>query len=163
MKDLFAALLLWGALAATCAAEPHTIFLVRHAERAPISGATESDTGLSAAGRDRAQALAKALKEAKISAIYTTEYKRTQETAAPLTHSLGVQPEVVSAGETARLVAKLKASQGNVLVVGHSNSLPQIISALGVSSPMTIAETEYDNLFLVVRDPSPWLIHLHYR
>ena len=150
-------------LALYASVQAQTIFLVRHAERAAISGSTTTDTHLSEAGRQRAQALANMLKDAKITAIYTTEYKRTQETAAPLASSLGMQPEVVFADDTATLVPKLKASQGNVLVVGHSNTLPHLINALGVSSRITIAESDYDNLFLIDLDRGPRLIHLHYR
>ena len=87
-------LLFWSALAfaTTAAAEPRAIFLVRHAERAAISGRVPSDTGLSAEGKMRAQHLVETLKDAKITAIYTSEYKRTKETATPLAQSLGIQP-----------------------------------------------------------------------
>ena len=149
--------------AASATAQPPVIFLVRHAERAAISGHVPSDTGLSPAGRKRAEALARVLKDAQITAVYTTEYKRTRETAAPVAQSLGIQPEVIPGDDLRGLIAKLKASSGNVLVVGHSNTLPQIISALGVSSRVTVAESDYDNLFLVVLERPPRLIHLHYR
>jgi len=149
--------------AASATAQPPVIFLVRHAERAAISGHVPSDTGLSAAGRKRAEALARVLKDAQINAVYTTEFKRTRETAAPVAQSLGIQPEVIPGDDLRGLIAKLKASSGNVLVVGHSNTLPQIISALGVSSRVTVAESDYDNLFLVVLERPPRLIHLRYR
>ena len=150
-------------LAASAVAQRPVIFLVRHAERATISGHVPSDTGLSAVGNERAEALARALKNAQITAIYTTEYERTRETAAPVALSLGIRPEVIPGDDLRALVAKLKASPGNVLVVGHSNTLPQIISALGVSSRVTVAESDYNNLFLVVLEQPPQLIHLHYR
>ena len=151
------------AIATTAMAAPPVIFLVRHAERAAISGHVPSDTGLSAAGRKRAEDLAKTLKDAQITAIYTTEYKRTRETAAPLAQSLGIRPEVIPGGDLRSLVAKLKAAHGDVLVVGHSNTLPQIISALGISSRVALAESDYDNLFLVALGKKPKLIRLHYR
>ena len=81
----------------------------------------------------------------------------------PIAQSLGIQPEVIPGDDLRGLIAKLKASSGNVLVVGHSNTLPQIINALGVSSRVTVAESDYDNLFLVVLERPPRLIHLHYR
>ncbi|CAN5383483.1 hypothetical protein BH20VER3_BH20VER3_21220 [soil metagenome] len=139
------------------------IFLVRHAERAAKSGRVPSDTGLSAEGKARAQALAQVLKEAKITTIYTSEYKRTKDTAAPLAESSGVRSEVIPADDLRSLLAKLKASRGNVLVIGHSNTLPQIINALGVKSRVTVAESDYDNLFLVILEQPPRLIQLHYR
>ena len=162
MKVLLLCGFAFCSLALNSTAQPHAIFLVRHAERAGISGAAASDTRLSAAGRARAQALANTLRNATITAIYTTEYRRTQETAAPLANSLGIQPEVVFADDTSTLIAKISARRGNVLVVGHSNTLPQIIRALGILSRITIAESEYDNLFLILPDRTPQLVHLHY-
>jgi phosphohistidine phosphatase SixA len=144
-------------------AQSPVIFLVRHAERAAISGHVPSDTGLSRVGQARAASLAQELKDAKISAIYTSEFKRTKETAAPLAQALGIRPEVIQGDDLSSLLSKLKAARGNVLVVGHSNTLPQIVSALGISPGVTVAESDYDNLFLVVRDQPPRLIHLHYR
>lgn len=155
--------LLFAALASPLLAESRIVFLVRHAERAAISGRVPSDTGLSPAGRARAQSLARALQDAGITAIYTNEYRRTEETAEPLAKSLGIQPEVIPADDLRTLRRKLKAGRGNVLVVGHSNTLPQIISALGVKSRVTVAESDYDNLFLILLEQSPRLIRLHYR
>ena len=149
--------------AARATAQPPVIFLVRHAERAAISGHVPSDTGLSPAGRKRADALARVLQDAQITAVYTTEYKRTRETAVPIAQSLGIKPEVIPGDDLRGLIAKLKASSGNVLVVGHSNTLPQIINALGVSSRVTVAESDYDNLFLVFLERPPRLVHMRYR
>jgi len=150
-------------LATNAVAEPNTIFLVRHAERAAISGRVPSDTGLSAEGKTRAQDLARELKDAGITIIFTTEYKRTQETATPLAESLGIRPEVVPADDFRSLIAKIKSATGNVLVVGHSNTLPQVINGLDVRTRVTIAESDYDNLFIILPRPKAELIHLHYR
>lgn len=139
-----------------------TIFLVRHAERADVGAAAQHNPALSEAGKARAQALTELLRDAKLEAIYVTEYRRTQETAQPLARKLGIQPIVVPARATAQLVAKLKSAHGNVLVIGHSNTLPEIIQSLGVAAPPVIGEREYDHLFLLERAPSPRLIHLHY-
>jgi phosphohistidine phosphatase SixA len=136
---------------------------VRHAERAAVSGHVPSDTGLSREGKARAQDLARALNDAQITAVYTSEYKRTQATAEPIAQSLGIQPVVVQSDDFKTLIAKLKALRGNALVVGHSNTLPQIINLLGISARVTVAETDYDNLFMVVLDRPPRLIRLHYR
>jgi broad specificity phosphatase PhoE len=156
-------LLCVSVFASTAGAQPHAIFLVRHAERAATSGRVPSDTGLSAEGKMRAEHLAQDLKDAGIAAIFTTEYKRTEQTAGPLAHSLGIQPQVVAAGDLRSLIAKIKNTTGNVLVVGHSNTLPQIINTLGVGSRVAIPEGDYDNLFIVVPDRKPELIQLHYR
>lgn len=163
LRSLLFAGLFTFALTITAMAQPPVIFLVRHAERAAISGHVPSDTGLSAVGRKRAEALAVTLKDAQITTIYTTDYKRTRETAAPLAQSLGIRPEVIPGDDLRPFVVKLKAARGNVLVVEHSNVLPQIINALGISSRVTVAESDYDNLFLVVLGKKPKLIRLHYR
>lgn len=143
-----------------------TIFVVRHAERADAgtAGATmmANDPELSAAGRARAQSLAAALKDAKIAAIYTTEYKRTRQTAEPLAGALGIEVTVVPARDLAALVGKLKGG-GNALVVGHSNTVGPIIEQLGVAEPVTLGDEDYDNLFVVVRGEKPALVRLHFR
>ena len=143
-----------------------TIFVVRHAERADAgtSGASmmANDPELSEAGRARAQALATALQDAKITAIFTTEYKRTRQTAEPLGRALGIEPTVVPARDMAGLVEKLKGG-GNALVVAHSNTVGPVIQQLGVSEPVTLSDEDYDNLFIVVRGEKPVLVRLHFR
>ncbi len=136
-----------------------TIFVVRHAEKADAS----KDPDLSEAGRARAEALAKMLKDANITAIYTTEFKRTQQTAAPLAKALGITVTTLPAENSAPLIAKLRALNGNSLVVGHGNTIPDLIKALGISEPINVAENDYDNLFVVLLDEKPQLIRLHYR
>ena len=162
----FAVAALAIALAVPAMAQP-TVFLVRHAERADASPgappAMATDPDLSAAGRARAESLATLLKDAKITAIFTTEFKRTQQTAAPLAKALGLTPTVVSSKSEADLVKRLKAAKGNVLVVGHSNTVPEIIKALGVTTPVSIGDDDFDNLFLLTQGASPTLLRLHYR
>jgi phosphohistidine phosphatase SixA len=154
-------------IGATGAAAQSTIFLVRHAERAD-GGAQKGmmggdDPDLSAAGRARAQSLARMLKDAGITAIYTTEYKRTKQTAEPLAKVLGIEPTAIPSKDATSLGQKLKTVTGNVLVVGHSNSVPGIIKDLGVGDSIAIADDEYDNLFVVVRGSTPTLVRLRYR
>ena len=150
--------LLFAALVATSAfAQPQspsataqgTVFLVRHAERADTaSGMTTADPSLSDAGRARAVALATLLKDAGITAIFVTEFKRTRETAAPLAETLGVVPAVVPQNDLKALIAKLTSTAGNALVVGHSNTLPAMLDAFGVTPPV-IGDADFDNLFVV--------------
>lgn len=152
---------------AVTAAAQGTVFVVRHAERADAgsagAGMMANDPGLSEAGHARAASLATALKDAGITAIYTTQFKRTQQTAAPLAKALGLWVTPLSANETASLVAKIKAATGNVLVVGHSNTVPEIVKALGVAPPVTVGDADYDNLFVVTLSDKPTLLRLHYR
>jgi phosphohistidine phosphatase SixA len=103
------------------------------------------------------------LKDAKITAIFTTEYKRTRDTAQPLAAATGVVATAIDSKDAATLIGKLKASSGNVLVVGHSNTVPDIIKALGVGEPVAISDDQFDNLFVVIRGAKPALLRLHYR
>jgi broad specificity phosphatase PhoE len=124
-----------------------TIFIVRHAEKADAT----KDPDLSEAGRARAEAIVKTLRDANITEIYATEFKRTQQTAAPLARG-GITVTILPAKDNAALLAKLRASTGNALVVGHGGTIPDLIKALGISDPINIAENDYDNLFAVVPD-----------
>jgi broad specificity phosphatase PhoE len=135
-----------------------TIFIVRHAEKADAT----KDPDLSPAGRARAETLAKVLKDANITAIYVTEFKRTQETAAPLAHALGIEVTMVPAAATADLATKLKSASGNVLVVGHGNTIPDLMKALGLAAPLNLTDADYDNLFIVVLEEKPRLLRLHF-
>ena len=149
------------------AAAQQTVFLVRHAERADSSPGTSptmaADPDLSEAGRARAEHLAEALKDAKITAIFATEFKRTQQTAAPLAKALGVTVKIVTSKNDASLIADLKAAKGNVLVVGHSNTVPEVIKRLGVTTAVAIGDDDFDNLFIVGTGTRPSLVRLHYR
>lgn len=148
---------------ATSAAAQQAVFLVRHGERADAgtAGATmmKTDPELSAAGRARAETLAAMLRDAGIRAIFVTEYKRTQQTAEPLAKALGITPTIVTSRDTAALAAAIQAAKGNVLVVGHSNTVADVIASLGLTTPVRIGDDEYDNLFVVAGDT---LLHLHF-
>ena len=148
---LVAAVLL--CLAPTAGAQPTTVVLVRHAEKAAAPG---PDPELSEAGLARAAALAYALSDAGVSAIITTQFKRTRATAAQVAEKLGLTPVTVGAG--AELAAHAQATAtavlarpagGLVLVVGHSNTIPAIIRALGGPEFPELCESEYDNLFVL--------------
>jgi broad specificity phosphatase PhoE len=127
------------------------VFLVRHAERADAGMAPQTDPPLSTTGQARAQKLAAMLADAGITSIVTTEFVRTQQTADPLATKLRVTPETVPADNPAGVVAMLKISHATdiVLVVGHSDTLPAILKAYG-KADVTIADSEYDNLFIIV-------------
>jgi probable phosphoglycerate mutase len=151
------------ATTATSALAQTTIFLVRHAERADSgAGGMASDPGLSAAGRARAARLAAMLKDTKLTAVFATEFKRTQQTAAPTAKAQHLTVSTVPADETSALANKLKAATGSVLVVGHSNTVPEVMAALGVTPPVKIDDAEFDNLFIVVTGTPPRLVRLRY-
>ena len=131
------------------------VLLVRHAERAdggvpPAGMVGPADPDLSAEGRARADRLAVMLADAGITKIIVSEFRRTVQTAEPLAKRLGLAPERVASADVTSLAARLATYRDDVvLVVGHSNSLPATITALG-GPKVTIAETDYTNLFVYV-------------
>src|SRR5213593_3091142 len=98
-----ALVLFWSIfVAVTVASAEPVVVIVRHAEKAVSDG---GDPDLSPAGRARAEELARILKDSGITAIFTSEFKRTQETAAPTATSIGVTATVIPAKDTAALAA----------------------------------------------------------
>lgn len=162
MKRLAFALLLLSCAVHTATAQG-TIFLVRHAEKAQANSSKPDDPELSEPGQLRAESLRNMLKDAALTAIFATEFKRTQQTASAVASAAGIPLEIVPAKDTPALIEKLKGIRGNALVVGHSNTIPEVIRALGVSVPITIEDSAYDNLFIVTTGSSPQFIRLHYR
>jgi 2,3-bisphosphoglycerate-dependent phosphoglycerate mutase len=157
MKALALFLLLFVSVS-IASAQP-VIVIVRHAEKASNGG---TDPDLSSAGRARADALGRILKDSSITAIFTTEFKRTQETAAPTATSAHVTPTVIAAKDTAALVAKLHELNGNALVVGHGDTIPNLIKALGINTPINIPDDDYSELLIVKLGDKPQLFRLHY-
>jgi broad specificity phosphatase PhoE len=130
------------------------VFVVRHAERADVGASqmqSQADPPLSAAGEARAARLAWMLGNSGTKAIYVTEFRRTQDTALPLATKLGVKPQQVPSRDTDALIKTLRNEHAEdiVLVVGHSNTVPAVIKAFG-GPEVTIADNEYDNLFILV-------------
>jgi len=134
-----------------------TVLFVRHAEKAE---APADDPGLSAAGQRRAAELARQLVSADvvagIDAIYATPFRRTTETAKPIAEALKLPLRSYDAGDTEAFLDELvKEHKGKiVLVIGHSNTVPQMIGNMGASKRVPpIADDEYDNIYIV---SIPW-------
>jgi broad specificity phosphatase PhoE len=152
-----------GLLAAAAPARAQkAVILVRHAEKVDESDASP----LTAAGQDRARALARHLKTAGVKAIYVTQYKRTHLTAAPLAEALGLKPQAIDADDRQKLVDDIRKRHPHdvVLVVGHSNTVPEILRLLGNPETVTIAPAEHDNLFVAVPATAgpPTVLRLRY-
>ena len=130
------------------------VLVVRHAERAPGSG----DPPISDIGRERAAALAEIGKVTGVSAIVTTQLQRTRQTAAPLAEALKITPVVVPtqtdlARHAAEVAAAVRQQAGKtILVVGHSNTVPAIVAALGGPKLADLCEPEYDSLVTLILD-----------
>jgi len=171
MKRAVVLALLFVGLAASARAADQVIFVVRHAERAdqpaaPMAsqGTIPNDPPLSEAGNARAAKLAAMLASADIKHIFTTEFKRTRQTAAPLADKTKVQAVMSATRDPAVLIEAVHKTTGNVLIVGHSNTVPDLLKRLGIKQAITIADNEYDNLFVVVRRAGgePTLVRLRY-
>lgn len=135
------------------------VFIVRHAEKASTGG---KDPDLSVQGQKRADALAQILKDSEITSVFVTEFKRTQETAAPTARAAHVSPTVIPANDMGSLVEKLRALNSNALVVGHGNTIPDLLKALGIATPLSIPEDDYTEIFAVFVGDAPQLLRLRY-
>ena len=128
------------------------VIVVRHAEKAAVPG---DDPPLSEAGAARAAALARVLRDAPVRAVIVTPRRRTGETAAGVVAARGLTPVVVpfaaNVADHARAVADAvrAAGGGTVLVVGHSNTVPAILAALGAPRLPDLCDAAYANLFVV--------------
>ena len=94
--------------------------------------------------------------------MFVTEFKRIQETAAPTAKAAHANPTVLSGKDTGALVEKLHASDGNAVVVGHGNTIPDLLNALGIATPVNIPEDDYSEIFVVLPGDQPQLLRLHY-
>jgi broad specificity phosphatase PhoE len=139
--------------------KPTTVIFVRHAEKQDVQG---SDPALTAEGEARAKNLARMLASAGIKAVFSSQYIRTKETARPIAEAAGSTTTVIPVTPDPADRRKLAAPsiQGvvdgvyqhegqTVLVVGHTNSIGPMISALGGESIAEIPESDYGNLFVV--------------
>jgi broad specificity phosphatase PhoE len=142
------------------------VLLVRHAEK---SAQPADDPPLTPDGRRRAEALAVVVKDARPTAIITTQLRRTVETAPPSAAAAGVTPEVVPVSAATPqqnavdvTTAVRKHPGKTVLVVGHGNTVPEIIAALGGPTLPDICESVYEKLFVLVLGKEVRLIQSRY-
>jgi phosphohistidine phosphatase SixA len=142
-----------------------TVILVRHAEKATVPA---NDPVLDSAGQRRAKALAVVLRDSRVDRILVTQYQRTRLTAEAVARAAGITPHVIDtrAGGAAHARAVADAARAEVgrtvLVVGHSNTIPAIVRALGGSAG-AMADEDYDDLFVVIIPPSGAVRTIHAR
>lgn len=142
---------------------PTTVVLLRHADVA-LPPSTNDDP-LNASGQARATTLVHVLGQAGVDAIYASPFQRTQQTAEPLAGHAGLSTRVWAASPADLAAEILEDHRGRTtVVVGHSNTVPQVIAALGASWTGTIAADEFDNLFWVTvpHNGQKRVHHLHY-
>ena len=131
-----------------------TYYIVRHAEKEQASAgsvmATPGNPPLTKQGAARALALKDILKDKHIRYIFSTNTTRTIATAKPLSEAIGVKVDTY-AWPDSTFISKLKTLRGNTLIVGHSNTVDDIVNKLcgQVKIASDLKDGEYDNLFLV--------------
>ena len=155
-RALAAVLLLALAACATAPRDPAAPYwyVMRHLQKGD-----GEDPPLSAEGRAKAERLAGMFAQGEPAAIYVSTTRRARETAAPLAALRGLTPKEYDPRDTAALVQRLRAEPGSVLVVGHSNTVPEIVAQLGgAPRPADIREDRYGDIFRVGRDGSVELL-----
>lgn len=138
----------------------NTFYIVRHAEKEkPVNKIllNPNDPPLSDSGDARTLALKERLKSENIRHIFSTNYVRTISTAKPIDeYLLDVQTQIYSArpDSLAAFISKLKTIRnGNVLIVGHSNTIDDLANQLSGTTvvPGDLADSDYDNLYIIRR------------
>jgi len=132
-----------------------TVLLVRHAEKGPTHPSDDKKTPLTPTGKARAEKLAHVARKAGVTAIYATEFIRTQQTVQPLADSLRLPITPYSSIDVSGLVEEILSDHNGdvVLVAGHSNTVPGIAQKLGadITATQPVNNNDYDNLFVVTR------------
>lgn len=144
-----------GPVLAADRGETTVVFLVRHAEKAHDDDHDRGrGPGLTEAGRRRADALARLLRPAGITAIHSTDFRRTRETAAPLARATDLDVDLYDHAALETVAESLRGDPGRHLVVGHSNTTPELVGLLGGEPGPSIDEkSEYDRLYVLVLEP----------
>ena len=121
-----------------------TVFVMRHLQKAE-----GTDPPLSAEGAANAQALVGMLANSGIKAIFATPTRRAMETAQPLAAKLAIPVTSYDPADPEALVKKVEGIAGAVLVVGHSNTVPELVARFGGKQAVTLTEQDYGTLFVV--------------
>jgi broad specificity phosphatase PhoE len=135
-----------GLVALASAGTP--VYVMRHLD----TQGGERDPALLPSGQQAAARLARSFGNAPPRTILITDFRRTRETVAPLARRLGITPLVYDPADMPGLVARVRASPGPVLVVGHSNTVPDIITALGGQAPPPIQHDEFGEIWRINPD-----------
>jgi phosphohistidine phosphatase SixA len=151
-----AALALTGCATADGGGAAPAYYVMRHLQKAD-----GPDPALSAAGAANAGRLATWFESrAKPQAIYVSTTRRARETAEPLAGRLGLTLKEYNPADTPALVARVRAEPGSVLVVGHSNTVPDIVAGLGGTRPAPLADSDYGSVWIVTKDGRTELLAL---
>ncbi len=121
-----------------------TIYVTRHMQKAQ-----GDDPPLSSEGTAAAERVADMLADRNIAAIFATPTRRAMETAAPLSRRTGVEITAYDPRNPQAVATLVKATQGAVLVVGHSNTVHDLIGRFGGDPPPQLTEEDYGTIFMI--------------
>jgi broad specificity phosphatase PhoE len=125
------------------------IYIIRHAEKTSV----KEDPELTEAGKERAETLKRILSDKEIEKVYSTDTKRTRGTIMPFADEEGMGINLYSAKNHGDLVEKLFEDEGNVVVIGHSNTIHLLVNLLMDTDEMEeLDESDYENIFIVLVD-----------
>ena len=143
-RAALAAMVLASSVWAVPAAAAGTVYVIRHLEKAE-----GDDPPLTAQGAAGASALATMLDDSGIGAIFSTPTRRTVQTATPLAVQLGLPVTRYDPANVPALIEAARAIPANILVVGHSNTVPDLVAAFGGEKPAAMTEQDYGTVFVV--------------
>jgi broad specificity phosphatase PhoE len=143
-RPLAALLLLLLAACQTTPEPPRgpSFYVMRHLQKGE-----GQDPALSVEGHDNARKLIGFFAADSPRVVYVSTTRRARETAAPLARKLRLKVRSYDPGDTDGLVARVLAERGSVLVVGHSNTVPEIVARLGGERPAPLAETDFGDIW----------------
>lgn len=124
----------------------YTLYLVRHAEK---QADDSRDPVLTEVGRQRSLKLANWLADKNIADVWSSDYIRTRDTAAPLTSSLGLTLNIYDPRDQSMLAGQLSERRHNALIVGHSNTIPELARLLCHCTISDMDDTEYERIIMI--------------
>jgi broad specificity phosphatase PhoE len=139
-----------------------TIIVVRHAE---ADGSQHGgDPVLSPDGRARALELARTLADTQLRTVYVTHFQRNRQTVAPLPRRAGEKPTVIDNVADTLTALRAEPLGATALVVGHSNTVPDLIRGLTGQALPADEPIIFDRMWIVTvpRDGAASLLRLHY-
>jgi len=153
MKFLFAI------TALLCLSCSHTYYIVRHAEKADATAGMSSDVSLSESGKKRAEQIKKVMMDKKIAEIYSTNTIRTKSTAQPTADHFKLSINNYGPRPDSAFINLLRSKNKNILVVGHSNTVDDVVNMLCGKKEVAgdLPETEYNKLFIVKKKGKKYL------
>ncbi|SDD64232.1 Phosphohistidine phosphatase SixA [Algoriphagus faecimaris] len=150
MKNLIVFFTLIGLLSScTSQNKPKTIYIVRHAEKQLVDN---PDPELAQVGYVRAKKLAQILENQEIKHVFSTDYRRTRMTVQPSAQQAGLEIQSYDPSNHDALVEQLRSLEGNILVVGHSNTVSQLANYfVGEGEKYEdLQDIEYDFIYEVI-------------